>query len=74
VIVPRGRFEPGRVVCRDFLEVFFEVPIGIGITQDVRNSKTSKNGAANDLFQFMTFLCVETYNRKAVIFCYLAAQ
>jgi len=50
------------------------MPIGIGITQDVRNSKTSKNGAANDLFQFMTFLCVETYNRKAAIFCYLDAQ
>jgi hypothetical protein len=33
-------------------------PIGIGITHDVKNSKTSKNGAATELFQFMAFLFV----------------
>jgi hypothetical protein len=41
------------------------MPIGIGITHDVKNSKTSKNGAATELFQFMAFLRVETYNRKS---------
>jgi hypothetical protein len=42
-----------------------KMPIGIGITHDVKNSKTSKNGAATELFQFMAFLRVETYNRKS---------
>jgi hypothetical protein len=44
-----------------------------GITHDVKNSNTSKNGAATELLQLMTLLFVETHNRKTVkFFCYHA--
>jgi hypothetical protein len=39
-----------------------------GITHDVKNSNTSKNGAATELLRLMTLLFVETYNRKTVKF------
>jgi len=45
-----------------------KMPIGIGITHDVKNNKTSKNGTAVELFQFMAFLRVETYNGKSRYF------
>jgi hypothetical protein len=44
-------------------------PIGIGITHDVKNSKTSKNGAAAEVFQLMVRLrCRDPITEKAVKF------
>jgi hypothetical protein len=54
MIVLRGRFEPGRVACRVFWNGDYDG--NVGMTHDVKNSKTGKNGAATEVFQLMTFL------------------
>ena len=45
----------------------------MGMTHDVKSRKPSKNGAATDRFQFMTFLRVEAHNRTSrEVLCYQA--
>jgi len=40
----------------------------MGATHDVKNSNTSKNGAATELFKFMTVTECRTHNKKPLNF------
>ena len=58
MIVLRGRFKLGQVAPL-FCIICDGNGAAIGITHDVKNSNTSRNGAATELFQVMALMDIE---------------